>query len=513
MVNPLSEGEGTRKHDFADRVPLIVNDLDNAPVEKKLKLFKTRDSISEFLDTGMTAHETSADSFSHVSATMDKRQRFDFVIGNPPYIGYNECAKQGFEFVKRIQDKKDASITMGNVFGVNLHTVPGMPKPYAPKPNLYAFFIALGLALLKENGKLCFVIPQTLLTAGDMDVMRYHLAKHTSIDKMITFGGNLFIDRGVDARKPIRTSSLIIIVTKKEPKTNHRVKVVNFVDNTKEKKVSLQTLLNSRKKMVSSIPQSELAKTVENWNFIKYDKTVLQWLKKYNELNLSIEEYRRNSLSDYNEMQFDKGLVFDKKKISTDFSDWLLPHKMKNCFRIGTKNDSIATKYIRIPQGSQGLKIFDNKYKIIWRYMNPDRFYYSDERIMIDFNWVIISSENKLETLFLFSVLNSKLSHYILGLYLKNAHEKAFQVGIKSIKKYIRIPLITAGNRKMKDKIIALTESMLALESVMPCDIDFDERDAIKRVIDDLVFALYFDIPVKDVAKHEFYDYVSRSTG
>ncbi|MCL2305684.1 MAG: hypothetical protein FWC43_10100, partial [Planctomycetaceae bacterium] len=40
--------------------------------------------------------------------------------------------------------------------------------------------------------------------------------------------------------------------------------------------------------------------------------------------------------------------------------------------------------------------------------------------------------------------------------------------------------------------------------------IDFDERDAIKKEIDDLVFALYFDVPVNEVAKHEFYDYLRK---
>jgi len=546
------------------QLPLIVNVLFNDPVEKKLKLFKTRDSISEFL--GENNKET--------------WQQFDYVIANPPYIGYNECAKQEIEFIKKIQDKKNFSITMGNVFGVNLHTVPGMPKPYAPKPNLYAFFVALGLALLKDNGKLCFVIPQTLLTAGDMDALRYHLAKKTSIEKMIIFGGNLFVDRGAETQRAVSTSSLILVATKKVPKTDHRVKIVNFVENVGRQKMSLQTYLKRRNKTVSHVQQSELAKAVENWNFIKHDETVVEWLKKYNELNVSIEEYRRNSLNDYNEVQFDKGLVFEKEKIGMDSADWLLPNKIRGCFRIGTKKDFIATKHIRIPQGSQGLKIFENKHKIIWRYMNPDRFYYSDAKIMIDFNWVIISSENKQEILFFLSVLNSKLSTYILGLYLKNTHEKAWQAGIKSIKKYIHIPTITKNNQTLKEKIVALTESMLALESVTLQDIvdfsrlnvqkfdtiyveknelvlsngkefrlkiadgkaklvqrviqekyqdgglvaaqsialielktlpaiDFDKQRALNKEIDDFVFALYFDVPVKDIERHEFYRYVN----
>jgi len=587
------------------QLPLIVTDLYDSPVEKKLKLFKTRDSIAEFLDANIGSQSENTDwdklfsdtdlgypSFMRDNKDLQemiesmqghngKRFRFDFVIGNPPYVGYNDCCKKGMSFVKKIQDPQH-KFNMGNVFGVNLHTVPGMPKTYAPKPNLYAFFMALGLALLRENGKLCFIVPQTLLTAGDLDVLRHHLAKNTTIDKIITFGGNLFIERGVKAKRQISTSSLIIVVTKKQPKPGHHVKIVNFLEHTGKQAIRLQAYLNNRNKnkKVALIPQSELANAVENWNYIKHDKIASQLLEQYNGLNYSIEEYRRKCLGDYNEVQFDKGLVFDKVKISTGSEDWLLPNKINGCFRVGTNSGFIATEHIRIPQGSQGLKIFENKYKIIWRYMNPDRFYYSDKKIMIGFNWVIISSKNRKEILFLLSLLNSGLSKYILNLYLKNANEKALQVGIKTIKNFIRIPRITSKNQKIKDKIIVLTESMLAIEHVVLRDIvdfgrlnvqkfdtiaieknelilsssrefrlkiaddntalvkkvvqekykdgglfsaqlitltelkslpaiDFDKQAEIKKQIDNLVFALYFSVSVKDVAQHEFYGYVN----
>jgi hypothetical protein len=111
-------------------------------------------------------------------------------------------------------------------------------------------------------------------------------------------------------------------------------------------------------------------------------------------------------------------------------------------------------------------------------------------------------------------------------------HNQDFLISRSSLKDYVRIPKITPKDQKLKDKIVALTESMLALETVTLRDIvdftklnvqkfdsmpelkslpavDFDKQNAIKKEIDDLVFALYFDVPVKDVAKHEFYGYVN----
>ena len=46
---------------------------------------------------------------------------------------------------------------MNDIYGMNLHSIPTDKKKYAPNPNLYAYFIALGLALLKDNGKLWFI--------------------------------------------------------------------------------------------------------------------------------------------------------------------------------------------------------------------------------------------------------------------------------------------------------------------------------------------------------------------
>jgi hypothetical protein len=127
------------------------------------------------------------------------------VIANPPYVGYNESSSQGILIFNLL---KKQEVKLNDIYGVNLHSIPSRHKKYAPKPNLYAFFVALGLALLKDNAKLCYIIPQTILTAGDLDVLRYHLAKYTTIEKIITFSGKMFIGRGIKQNKPFATSEV-----------------------------------------------------------------------------------------------------------------------------------------------------------------------------------------------------------------------------------------------------------------------------------------------------------------
>ncbi|MDR1544602.1 MAG: Eco57I restriction-modification methylase domain-containing protein [Prevotellaceae bacterium] len=482
-------------------LPLIINDNFENPIDDKIKIFKTKDSISEFLDAEIGAinpeidfpmlfskNELGYKSFMRdnnnlqemiesMQGTNGERLRFDFVFGNPPYIGYNECSKQNMQFVRRLQDKNDHSISMGNVYGVNLNTVPNRRKPYSPKPNLYAFFTALSFSLLKKNGKICFIIPQTMLTAGDLDVLRYYLAKFTTIEKLATFEGNLFIDRGLNENKPVATSSLIFVATKNTPDKNHQVEIINFKPYFEKKGESFKDYFKGKhRKTAKTILQTKLLENIDNWNFIKSDKKTLHFEKKYAKNSISIEDYRKNVLADYDEMQFDKGLVFDKNNINKEQENWFLFQKAKKQFILQLDGNFIATKFLRLPEGSQGLQIFENQNKIIWRYMNPDKFYFSDEKIMIDFNWVIISSNNKNEILYLLSLLNSKISKKILNSRLKTRNEQALLLGIKSIKQYIRIPKITPENQPIKDKIIFLTEKMLDLEKVALKDLaDFSD--------------------------------------
>ncbi len=575
-------------------LPLVVNDKFKNPIDNKLKIFKTQDSIAEFLGTGISSRRTeTVDLFSHLQSValdypsfmrdekdlqemllslqenMGTRSRFDYVVGNPPYVGYNECCKQQVPFTLRIKDKKDRTIALNDVYGVNLHSVPGDPKSYAPKPNLYAFFIALGLALLKEGGKLCYIIPQTLLTAGDLDVLRYHLSHFVTLEKIITFGGNLFIGRGLTQKKPVATSSLILVVSKKKPATHHQVEIITYNPYTEEQKTDFNRYLHSRNKTVKKISQQELQERVANWNFIKQDAAFSTLLATYVQNTEDIAFYYDHKLAQAKfgvSFWFDKGLVFDKKKIEPNrYNKWKIPLKDREFYSLSVADLSVAEEYIRIPQGSQGLALFENKYKIVWSYMNFDKFYFSNSPIIIDFNWVIISSQNEQEILFLLALLNSVLSRKILEGYLRNANEAAILVGIKAIKQYIRIPKITSQNQLIKDEIIAQTKKMLALENVtlgqvvnlssvqiqrftevtvkegklclkspakelflpilpgkeklvaslFPSEelfkdkeytlaelkqmrvVDFVRRNSLKQYIDDLIFALYFNVPLK----------------
>jgi len=485
-------------------LPLIVNDDYNNPIDEKIKVFKTKDSISEFLDAGIGAINPEIDyptlfsktdlgyqSFMRDNKNLQEmiesmqghngeRLRFDYVVGNPPYIGYNECCSQKIDFTQKIKDKEDNSITMGDVYGVNLHTVPNRQKTYPPKPNLYAFFVALSLSLLKKGGKMCYIIPQTMLTAGDLDVLRYNLAKNTTIEKLLTFEGNVFVGRGLQQKKPIATSSLIIVVKKEIPKENHKVEIINYDPYLVKKSESFKVYFQGKHRNKSKyILQSELLENVENWNFIKSNIENAKKIKIYKKNSLSIEDYRKNVLSDYNEVHWDIGYILDKNYFTKTSENTypILDFRGSTGYTRLIFNDFYPKEEskIQLTRNSR-YSTLGRKYNIVNRIKNFQKFYFTTEPVIFNMGAAsIIATDNKQVALFLFSILNSSISYEMLKSYLKLTNEKEFQVAIKSIKQYIRIPKITSENQAVKDKIIELTEKMLDLENVALKDlVDFN---------------------------------------
>lgn len=584
-------------------LPLIISEKYNNPIDKKIKVFKTNDSIVEFQKTafGETMHDLEVrgkqsslgfkiglglgyKSYMREESDIEEmkksleenppemlRRRFDYVIGNPPYVGYNECSKQRVPIFELM---KQGMVKLNNIYGVNLHSVPNHQKKYAPKPNLYVFFIALGIKLLKDNGKLCYIIPQTILTAGDLDVIRYHLATFTTIEKIITFSGKMFVGRGLKQDKPVATSSLIFVISRKMPSAVHQVEIINYKDPNDTVEKALQNILidkASKKIAKKKILQNKLFQNIANWNFIKQNKQFLDFYEEYKHNTDDIAIYYEHFFAEQkfgSRFYFDIGFVLNPKEI-LKFADAGNSYELLDFKIFNNYSRFVPTAYypkdinkIKLTQNSQGYITLDQQYKIIWSIKNPDRFCFTDHPIIFYMGYAsIICSNNRNETLYLFSILNSLIIKVILEAHLKNEQEKEYLIPIKAIKEFVRVPKITENNQDIKNEVIKNTEELLRLEEKMLSDfvdftkvmvqkfdsvlvengnlvleknkekieikikgdknlvkkiidekhvislselktlpiIDYEKQQKLKNYIDDLVFALYFRIDLEDL--------------
>ncbi len=589
-------------------LPLIINEKYNNPIEKKIKIFKTKDSISEFLDVAIknTIYDTQVaykkdkqqmslftkelnlgysssvrdeDDLKEMKKSLENRKepeierfRYDYVIGNPPYISYNQCSKQEVLFFKLIKEKK---VKLSDVYGFNLHSTPSKRKVYAPKPNSYAFFIALGLGLLKENGILSYIIPQTLLTEPDYDVLRYHFSKYTTIEKIIIFSNKMFIGRGLRQNKAVATSSLIFVVKKSLPTHNHKVKVIDYTRKSDDITTCLQNISKKKNINFKTISQKHLYQKYSNWNFIRKDDEFINFHNEYYKNTFDFSFYYKHKVAIQtfgNKFYVDGGCkmnddLISDKKVNDDYFE--IVKKVDNKKYNLSENNifySITGK-LKFPQGSQGLNVFKQKYKIIWRKQFAGRFHYSERNLLIySNNFLGVFSNDKQEILYLFALLNSPITIYILRNFFMIEDEKyGMFIAIRRLKEYFRIPEINDLNKHIKSEIIERTKELLNIENKTLSDfvdfndtmlqkidkveivennliiyrnqkeyklpiknktelikskfkdiktskfnlqelkdfkvIDFDRISEFKKIIDNLVFALYFKvkIPQKDI--------------
>jgi hypothetical protein len=301
----------------------------------------------------------------------------------------------------------------------------------------------------------------------------------------------------------VATSSLVLIAEKTLPDRNHSVEInflsIKDIGNLEEIKSLANGLPVAGKK--KWLRQSELVQSYANWNFIKFNKS---FAKRYDEIlqkSQSMEIYYNHKKAEKafaERFYFDKGAVFKKKDLERNpktVSPWpqsengefyFLPQFPKFGYMAEPSERQIPAARIRFPHGSQGFPAFNRKYKIIWRYMNPEKFFFCEARVIINFNYVMISSDSRAEILFLFAILNSSLTQEILGELLGNSREKDLLLGIKSIKELARIPMANDKNLKLKRAIVRETEKVFKTQDTahMVDGINGNLWDRINRLVE-----------------------------
>lgn len=509
-------------------LPLIMNYEKEYAIKKKIKVFKTNDSIAEFMDTRL--YNTRIDllinhgeqlyflnrelNLGYSSYVRDEhdldllkksleinedipRRRFDYVIGNPPYISYNDCCKQNLLTFQLIKGRK---IRLNNIYGVNLHSVPGNPKKYRPNPNLYSFFIALGLALLKDGGKLCYIIPQTILINPDLDVIRYHLAKYSTIKKMILFNYKMFTDRGITQGKSIPTSSMILLLERTLPDKFHSLEIISYVGEAKEVQACIEDINNGENIQRKIIPQNKLLDNINDWLFIiRSDKPSAELYENYKKSSDSIRLYYKHTLAEKyfsNRFYFDGGYsINEKNKLETplkDIKNYRFPVIDDSRYGIHSFSgfwpnirNSDHSMSIKLRQCNQSYSLLDSTYKIIWSYNNTNKFHFTTEPVIWARNTLLgIGSENYNEMLYIFAILNSSVTRSILDqkVRIENEDTKTILVSLQIIKNQIRIPIINVENVSIKEEIIKSVKMLLSLEDLEIKDcVDFSKITLLQK--------------------------------
>jgi len=139
---------------------------------------------------------------------------FDFVIGNPPYI-----------FIR------DLSKSLKSIIEKNFETNEG-------QYDIYQIFIELGIKLLKNQGYLGYIIPDSVLALSNRRAIRKYIFKESKIKKILVCGQKF----------DSATVSNIILVLRKESRLNKRLNnkiKVTYLNTEREMNIIPQKLLKS----------------------------------------------------------------------------------------------------------------------------------------------------------------------------------------------------------------------------------------------------------------------------
>ncbi len=146
---------------------------------------------------GEVSHSTIIEETSAMGlALADSSTGFDVVIGNPPYV------------LCQPSNTDENTLNFYKKFEVASYKI-----------DLFHLFFEKSINLLKTNGKLGFITPNTYLTNKYIQKLRNFILTNTFIDNLVNYNETVFVDAGVDVATLILTKSQLF---------NEKIEILNF---------------------------------------------------------------------------------------------------------------------------------------------------------------------------------------------------------------------------------------------------------------------------------------------
>lgn len=147
-------------------------------------------------------------------------KRFDLIIGNPPYIRYQYFDKQQQKFAAEIFDKANLK--------------------YSKLTNAWVSFVVGSSLLLKEQGKIGFVLPAEILQVSYAQTLREFLAHFYNKINIVSFEKLVFPD--------IQQEVVLLLCEKNNSKT-HLIEHLELRDADELQKLDVARLKSPKKKI------------------------------------------------------------------------------------------------------------------------------------------------------------------------------------------------------------------------------------------------------------------------
>ncbi len=184
-------------------VTAIEFDEIEAVKSKKIGLDKSKIIISDFHDF-----------------CINTKQKFDLVIGNPPYIRYQYFDRKQQKFASEIFEKANLK--------------------YSKLTNAWVSFVVGSSLLLKEQGKIGFVLPAEILQVSYAQPLREFLAQFYNKINIVSFEKLVF---------PDIQQEVVLLLCEKNNTNTHLIEHLELKDAEELKNLDVSKLKSPKKKI------------------------------------------------------------------------------------------------------------------------------------------------------------------------------------------------------------------------------------------------------------------------
>ncbi len=174
---------------------------------------------------------------------MDTDQRFDLIIGNPPYIRY--------QYFDRDQQKHASDIFKK----ANLK--------YSKLTNAWVSFVVGSSLLLKENGKIGFVLPAEILQVSYAQPLREFLAHFYNKINIVSFEKLVF---------PDIQQEVVLLLCEKNKSNSHLIEHLELKNAQDLKKLNVAKLKS---------PKKRIDFKANKWTFYFLDQNEIDFLENF----------------------------------------------------------------------------------------------------------------------------------------------------------------------------------------------------------------------------------------
>lgn len=356
---------------------------------------------------------------------------FDLVVGNPPYV---LILKEHKDYIKYKQSYKTAS---------------------GGKINLYNLFFENSLKLIKRNGFLSFITPNTYLSGTDTKNLREILLNETSIYEIIEYTEKQKVFDKV-------TQAVATIFLTNQKLSNHQIKLTT---SKQGEQICLQDDLRKRNLLLAISPL--ILKIEQQKARLKDCFDIFQ-----GEVNLTTKKQFFSLEKGENRLLMWRGDNVGKYYPQSQPKEW--------CDKTASNLDCKKARIVMQQVSNQSQKF------------RTKAFISSENFICGNSTNYLISKHNE-NLLFYLGLINSRIFNFYVNYFSFTNH-----ITVSGLEK-VPIPTINSKNQSLVDEIINLVDKILALKaknssadtSQLECDID------------NLVFKLY-DLNEADISKIKF---------